>query len=448
MKQKRLTAVMVAKVKPNPSRRVEHPDGGTGLYLVVQPSGARSWAYRYVRKADGVRRKMTLGPWLSLQAGEAEPVATLGQPLTLRGARELALFQQRQVQLGKDPAALWKDQRRKRRSRGDRFGEVLEDFYELYVRTHNRASTAKETERLLNAKALPVWKGRPIIEISRKDVRELLDRTVEKGARISANRLLAALRKFFNWCVERDLLATSPCAGVKPPSPETSRERILSDPEIALVWRASAAIGQPFGPFVRLLLLTGQRRQEVAKMRTSEIDPEKKTWTLSGVRTKNGDLHAVPLSKLAAETLASVPRISGKPDYIFTTGPSSKAPADDPAPPLVPVSGFSRAKSRLDAAMLAEQKRQAVQRGHDPSEIEALPPWSFHDLRRTFTSGLAALGVPLPVAEAAINHRSGVLSGVVRTYQRYNYAAERRDAFERWAAHVQSVVDVQVAHES
>lgn len=440
MKQKRLTAVMVAKVKANASRRVEYPDGGTGLYLVVQPSGAKSWAYRYVRRQDGVRRKMTLGPVLTLQEGEAEPPAALGQPLTLRGAREVALGQQRLVQLGKDPAGLWQEQRRARRSKGDRFGEVLGEFYEMYVRVHNRASTAKETERLLNAKALPAWKGRPVGEISRKDVRDLLDRTVEKGARISANRLLAALRKFFNWCVERDLIVASPCVGVKPPSPETSRERVLSDSEIALVWQATEAIGQPFGPFIRMLLLTGQRRQEVAKMRTSEVDADKKMWTLSGVRTKNGDLHAVPLSPLAIETLASVIRPPGKPDYIFTTGPSPKSSPGDPSPPLVPVSGFSRAKSRLDAAILVEQRRLALENGEDPSGIEAVPPWSFHDLRRTFTSGLAALGVPLPVAETAINHRSGALAGVVRTYQRYNYAAERRDAFERWAAHVQAIV--------
>lgn len=449
MKQKRLTAVMVAKVKPDPVKRVEYPDGGTGLYLVVQSGGGKSWAYRYVRKQDGVRRKMTLGPVLLLQDGEVEPPAVLGQPLTLRGARELALLQQRQVQLSKDPAGLWQEQRRQKRSRSDRFEDVLEEFYERYVRTHNRASTAKETERLLNAKALPIWKARPVAEITRKDVRELLDRTVENGARISANRLLAALRKFFNWCVERDLIPASPCVGVKPPSAENSRERVLSDLEIALVWRAAEAIGQPFGPFIRLLLLTGQRRQEVAKMRASELDIDKKIWTLSGVRTKNGDLHAVPLSKLAIDTLASVTRITGKPDYIFTTGPSPKA-SGDKAPPLVPVSGFSRAKSRLDAAILSAQKKNALENGDEPSEVEPLPPWNFHDLRRTFTSGLASLGVPLPVAEIAINHRSGVLAGVVKTYQRYSYAAERRDAFERWAAHVEAVLhsEKQVAGET
>ena len=175
-------------------------------------------------------------------------------------------------------------------------------------------------------------------------------------------------------------------------------------------------------------------------MRASELDIGKATWTLSGVRTKNGDLHAVPLSKLALETLAGVTRIPGKPDYIFTTGPSPRASSGDKAPPLVSVSGFSRAKSRLDAAILSAQKKIALENGDEPSEVEPLPPWNFHDLRRTFTSGLASLGVPLPVAETAINHRSGTLAGVVRTYQRYNYAAERRDAFERWAAHVQAVV--------
>ena len=138
-------------------------------------------------------------------------------------------------------------------------------------------------------------------EITRRDVLDVLDRVVDGGAPIAANRALAAVRKLFNWCVARDIIAASPCAGVKPPTAERSRDRVLSDDELRLVWRAADKIAWPFGLLVKLLALTGQRRDEVAKMRWDELDLEAGLWTLPRERVKTDQPHEVPLSAACCE---------------------------------------------------------------------------------------------------------------------------------------------------
>jgi integrase len=187
-----------------------------------------------------------------------------------------------------------------------------------------------------------------------------------------------------------------------PPAP-AARDRVLTDAEVGQVWRACGASGEPFGSAVRLLLLTGCRLNEVAGMRTPELSDDGATWTIPGERTKNGRAHVVPLSPQAREVLAGVLRISDS--LVFTTNGRT------------PVSGWSKVKRRLDRA----------------AEI---PSWRLHDLRRTAATGMAELGVPPHVVEAALNHVSGARAGVAGTYNRAAYAAEKRAALERWGAHV------------
>src|SRR4029077_3385579 len=148
---------------------------------------------------------------------------------------------------------------------------IVEEFLDRHVRRSNRPRTAQETERVRRLHVLPRWRGRMIRDITRRNVLDLLYRVVDSGKPIAANRTLAATRKMFNWAVARDIIATSPCAGVKPPTAERSRDRILTDAELQSVWQAAGKIGGPFGALVRLLVLTGQRRNEVAGMRWSEI---------------------------------------------------------------------------------------------------------------------------------------------------------------------------------
>ena len=243
-------------------------------------------------------------------------------------------------------------------------------------------------------------------DITRRDVLDVLDRVVDSGAPIAANRTLSAIRKLFNWCVQRDIIAASPCAGVKPPTEERSRDRVLSDAELKTIWIAADQVEGPFGPLIKLLVLTGQRRDEVAKMQWSELDLKARLWTLPPERVKNNQPHEVPLSDAVIAILEFLPRLSGSP-FVLTT--SGEAPA----------SNYSKNKRRLDMLLSAN-----------------MPSWRLHDLRRTTASGMARLGINLPVIEKVLNHSSGSFAGIVGVYQRHSFAEEKRKALEAWANHI------------
>src|SRR5215831_2485239 len=247
----RLTVRSVEALKPRPVRQ-EIPDSFLpGLYLIAQPTGAKSWAVRY--RHNGATRKFTLGAYPAID---------------LKAARELGSKALRAVAEGRDPG---REKFLARTANADSVEHVVEKFLERHVRRSNRPRTVQGTERLLRQHVLPHWRGRLMHEITRRDVLDILDRVVDGGAPIAANRVHAAVRKFFNWCVARDILTASPCAGVKPPTAERARDRVLSDDELRLVWTAADKLGGSFGPLVKLLALTGQRRDEVARMRWKEV---------------------------------------------------------------------------------------------------------------------------------------------------------------------------------
>jgi integrase len=241
-----------------------------------------------------------------------------------------------------------------------------------------------------------------------------------------ANRVFAYVRKFFNWCVSRDLIAASPCAGVRPPTPEQDRDRVLSDEEVRVLCLAAETLGWPFGPFVTMLLLTAQRLNEVAGMRWSELDLAAALWTLPAGRAKNGQAHHVPLSVPAVNLIRTLPRLAGS-DMVFTTTGTT------------PISGFGRAKRRLDAAMLAILRHEAKERGENPEAIKGLPDWRFHDIRRTATTGMAQLGVAPHVADRILNHVQGAIRGVAAVYNRHTYLTERRQALDLWAEKLHAI---------
>ena len=252
---KALTARSVEITKPANERR-EIPDGLlSGLYLVIQPSGARSWAVRY--RDHGRPCKHTLG--------RATRRSISPRPASLRVAALRAVAE------GRDPG---REKRLARVTKADTVEAIAAQFIERHCNRSNRPRTAEETKRLLDLHVLPRWRGRLAREITRRDVLDLLDRVVDSGKPIAANRTLAALRKMFNWAVARDILTSAPCAGVKPPTPERSRDRVLSDDELKLIWLAADQVGGSFGTLVRLLMLTGQRRNEVAEMQWSELNLE------------------------------------------------------------------------------------------------------------------------------------------------------------------------------
>ena len=326
-------------------------------------------------------------------------------------------------------------------------------FVEKHAQVNNKRRTWVETARLIGLKPDPGspsklvliapnkttpaggevlgrWRDRSIHEITRRDVRDLLDRIIARGAPGAANHTLAAVRKLFAWAAEHDIIASSPCADLKPPTKKNSRDRVLSDDELQLVWRGAAAIGWPFGPMVQLLALTLQRRNEVAQIDRAEIDRQQRIWVIPKERVKNAQEHEVALAPAALEILDGLPKIghnSGG-SLVFTmTGET-------------PVSGFSRAKRRLDAAILQLQKNDAIASGQDPGQVKPLPPWTLHDLRRTGASGMARLGIQLPTIEKVLNHTSGSFGGVVGVYQRHSFSDEKRKALETWASFVMATV--------
>jgi len=395
---KPLTQFTIDNLRPAATRR-EVPDGRVGgLYLIVQPSGAKSWAARY--RFDGKQKKHTLGPYPALD---------------LAAARRRALEALGDVAGGKDPAAVKraaKEARKTEQSPNDRIDNVAKAFTEKYLKRRVGDGWAREAERLLRKEILPVIGSKRLRDVRRADAIDILDGIVDRGAPFTANRALAVLTRLGNWAVEREIIAASPFDKIKRPAVEASRERVLSDAEIKLVWAAFEAVGHPFCAFGKLLLLTGARRAEVAGMRWAEVDLEARTWTLPGSRTKNGREHQVPLSDAAVRVLQDLPRIGDKPDgFVFTTTGTTA------------VSGYSHAKAAIDRAVSAE-----------------MATWTFHDLRRTVATNLQKLGVRLEVTEAVLNHVSGSRAGIVGIYQRHSWAAEKRAALDVWARKLEAIV--------
>lgn len=395
------TAKTIDNLKAHPSKRLELPDPGlTGLYIVVQPSGAKSWAVRY--RYAGKPRKLTLGRWPVIGLADAR----------LAASEALAA-----VEIGRDPG---EDKRAARKERADRVErDSIEALVKLYSQRHlSKLRSGATPKRELERHAVAAWRGRDIRGITKRDVLDLLDGIVDSGRATSANRLRAYLSKFFNWCIERDVIDASPMIGVKAPAKEISRDRVLSDDEIRWFWKGCDRVGRPWGPMGKLLLLTGQRLGEVAGMTDKEI--EGSTWHLSADRTKNGRAHDVPLSEAARDVLAGMERVRSAAGYIHTTTGDA------------PVSGFHSALTSI----AREMQNVANEERDEPVEI---PHWTFHDLRRTAATGMARLGIPVVDIEAVLNHVSGARGGVAGIYNRHSYDAEKHRALEDWSRFVVSL---------
>lgn len=385
-------------------RRQEIPDDlCTGLYLVVQPTGKKSWQVRY--RHGGVHRRMTLAsfPTLSLAAARVR-------------AREVMAA----ASEGRDPAEEVKAAKAPK-PEDDR--DKIKTLIGQYDKRHLKGLKSGDVvRRELDRFVVKAWGERDIRSITKRDVIDLLDGIADSGRVVTANRVRAYLNKFLNWAVERDILPLSPATGVKPVAKEASRDRVLTDDEIRWFWQACEAEGFPWGPLGKVLLLTGQRLNEAAQITEGEIRGD--LWHLSADRTKNGRAHDVPLSDAVQAVLGAVERIEGKPGFIFTTTGTT------------PVSGFFKARAHLAEAM----ERLAVEERGEAVEI---PRWTFHDLRRTAATGMARLGIPVRVTEAVLNHISGTGGGIVAVYQRHDYADEKRQALEAWGRFVLSLVQGQ-----
>ena len=454
-----LTDAAVKNLKPSAKLRWIRDDGAQSLYLVIHPRrdgdkrkkrNAKSWLMRF-RDPDGRPRKIVLGPF-DLSGHELKETPQIGQPLSLAAARALAADVHRRRMAGADVAAEHRARKIRRRTEATEkvtlaFGGCAVEFIRDYrTRWHTRPRRWFEYARVLGlswprdadpGKTEPdvikgglaeKWADKPVNEIDEADILQLVDTARRHGIaglfrhndRVSENRgrnMYAVLSLLFRWLQAKRRVLRNPCRDVAHAGPPPARARTLTDNELRWLWRACDA--EPlYGPLVKLLIVTGQRLNEVAGLRRSELSDDGTLWAISSTRTKNHRDHIVPLSGTARRLIADIVTPS---DLVFSsTGTTA-------------VSGWNRLKRRLDSAMLklADRERDGK-----------IPHWRLHDLRRTFVTGLGNLGIRGDVIELAVNHQSGAArGGVAGTYNKATLLPERKEAFERWAAHVAGIVD-------
>jgi integrase len=439
-------------LKPAPTGK---PGGPKKRYIVwdaaqphlgvrVTETGARSFVV--VRRLPGARNPVThvLGsyPALTLKAArDAAPgiIATIlggNLPREVEAEQHRANSRKRRDTIATAVAAFIEDERAKElRSSGGTEAVLRREFLGQDWRRVEieREGTKKKIIEWHNGPER-IWRDRPIVEITRRDVIERLDAIKRRGGRYAARHALGAVRKFFNWCAEGERFGveTSPCANVRDKTigingKDLKRNRVLTDDELRDVWHAASECGSadavlpsyPYCQMVRLLVLTGQRLNDVASARWSEIDLDGAILTVPPERYKTDIAQLVPLSPLAVEILRSLPRFE-RGNYIFTTTAGAR-----------PVSGMSKMKGRLDAAIAERRKTRRV----DP-----MPAWVLHDLRRSVRTRLVSnLNVDAFIAERVIGH---ALPGLHAVYDQGTHAPQKRDALERWAAALAAIVDV------
>jgi integrase len=407
---KALTDLGIQKLKPR-AVRYEVPDpGARGLRVIVQPSGRKSYAVRF-RNAAGRARKLTL------------PTG-----ITLAAARKLAGDALLEVAQGRDPVHTKRAGRASAkeaaaRAERDTVAALAEQFTEQHVRRHLRPASIRATEAAFHNIILPAWGGRSVHDITRRDVLDILDSVVVDRP-ILANRLKAVLSKFFNWCASRDVIKASPVVGVASPSREIARDRVLPDDELRRLWGAAETVGGNAGShacevlernrliaaacaYVKLLILTGQRRGEIGSLRWTEVGDD--ALSIGAERMKGKQAHVVPLSTQAAAVIQSMPKQDE-----FVLGAALRW-------------HYHHVKDALDA------------------QLGDVPEWVVHDVRRSVASGMARIGISVPVIEKILAHRSGTFRGIVGTYQRHSFLPEMAIAAQKWADHVERLVSGKVA---
>jgi integrase len=334
-----------------------------------------------------------------------------GSPWTPQTARKEAERLSLMIKQGVDPVQA--EHERRRQTIDLAFESYVQAFTDLYLK--KRWKQWPLGAGILRREAIPILKRKPLPDIRRSDLSLIWDRTQDRPA--IARLTHATLRKLFRWAVSRGDLDRSPLDGVEAPPAVPARDRVLTDEELSFLWRGSQELSYLFRSLFRLLLLTGQRREEVAGIDWRELDRSTALWGLPASRSKNNKPNLVPLSGPA---IAELDDLAGGKDWpksglVFsTTGTTS-------------VSGFSKAKRRLDEVM-------AHAAGRD------IEPWRIHDLRRTVATGLQRLGARFEVTEAVLNHVSGSRSGVAGVYQRHDWAHEKRDALDAWGEHLSAIL--------
>ena len=389
----KLDAKAVASLTLNDKNDVIHFDSilpGFGYRLRRSGNEVRkSWVAQYRRA--GATRRMLLGSAEVLSAEQARTAAK----------KILAA-----VALGQDPQA---EKTTRRSADKFTFAALADEFLAAKEGTTIRPRTLTEIRRYLRGAYFKSLHAMPVDGIARKDVAARLLAITRESGITTAIRARSTISELFAWAMGQGLLESNPVIGTNRPKTPPSRSRVLSDSELAAIWEA-AGDDDDFGRIVRLLMLLGQRRSEVGGMCWREFDLERGIWTIPSGRTKNGRAHTLPLPSLATNIIASTPRIVGR-DYLF--GPRAAG-----------FTSWNRPKQMLDASL--------------GNQVES---WVLHDLRRTFCTRLADLGVAPHAIEAAVNHYSGHRAGVAGIYNRSSYEREVKAAVELWDGHIRALID-------
>ena len=374
----RLTDTFIRSLKAKPQRYDIFDASQPGFGVRVATSGALSWVL--LTRQKGTRKRVTIGRYPAL---------------SLSKARELARAAQSEIQegtFGQKKAPMT-------------FSAAIEDWN---AREQRARKSFSQVEQAMALHVLPYLGRHEFDQVTKADLMRVVDRVADQGKLTQANRVRAFVTRFFNWAVERDLVAASPATSLPKPAVEISRDRVLSMTELHAVWHTAEQMGFPFGRIVQILILTAQRRDEVAGMRWSELDLERDRWVISKDRAKNGKAHIVHLSSQAIAILASLPKREDC-DFVFsTTGQTA-------------VSGFSRAKAAIDVR-------------------SGVTGWRLHDLRRSVATYMADdLKIAPVVVDRILNHVTGSLRGVAAVYQRSEFLADRKVALETWGLLVEKL---------
>lgn len=361
----------------------------TGFGYRLRSSGEevrRSWIVQY-RRAGRSRR---------LLLGSAEV-------LTPDQARAQAKTILAKIALGADPQA---DKAARREADKSTFAAVVEDFLETKSGTMRPRSYA-ETERYLRGSYFKPLHSLPFDQIARRDVGARLLAIARENGRTAAARARSAISELYSWGMGQGLCGSSPVVGTNRPKTAPPRDRVLSDQELAAIWREAG--DDDFGRIVKLLILTGQRRTEVGGMQWKEISFDKAAWTIPARRAKNGHQHELPLGEMALEVLKSTPRTVGR-EYLF--GPRA--------------AGFTtwHSPKQMLGARLGDR----------------VGPWVLHDLRRSYATRMCDLGVAPHVVEQILNHQSGHRAGIVGVYNHSRYEREVKAAVELWDRHIRELI--------
>jgi len=369
-----LTDFKVAGFKPPAKGQQEYPDAKvTGLRLRVGAGGTKTWIFR-ARTGERILNKK-LGTYPGMD---------------LTDARTAALKLVAAIAKGGSAEAVERT-----------FGAVAEHWIKKVAKPKN--DSWRLQERRLEMHVLPAWRERKIADIRRADVRDLLEGL--EGA-VLPNRVLTLVKTVFRFALNREWIDASPAEGIRKPQAELERDRVLTMAEIVWVWRAAELLGYPFGPYIRLLTLTAQRRTEVAGMRWADVDLEGASWIIPAADTKGQRLHFVPLSPLGVEILNTLPRLG---DHVFTTDGRTH------------MTNYAKLKTRLDAFVAATGGTVA--------------PWRLHDLRRSASTHMVRLGVPELVVGRVLNH--AVKGITARVYALHAYGPEKRLALDTWADEIE-----------